>query len=61
MRDVDEAITSITTARDEEAAKAIAHELPHRVLFAVADQLYINVEGHGTQWVRNAIVKEART
>lgn len=60
MSAVDDAITRITEAADEETAKAIVHALPHRVLFAVADQLHIETAGHGTQWIRNAVVKEAR-
>lgn len=60
MSAVDDAITRITEAKSDAAAKAIMLSLPHRVLFAVADQLHINTEGHGTSWVRNAVVKEAR-
>ena len=45
---VDDAITRITEAKSDAAAKAIILSLPHRVLFAVADQLHINTEGHGT-------------
>ncbi|HWI69472.1 MAG TPA: hypothetical protein VNS88_14050 [Nitrospiraceae bacterium] len=60
MSAVDEAITRITEAGDDNKARAIAQVLGHRVLFAVADQLHIETEGHGTSWVRNAVVKEAR-
>ena len=60
MSAVDDAITLITKAKDEDAAKAIVRALPHRVLFAVADQLYIETKGRGTQWIRNAVLKEAR-
>lgn len=61
MSAVDDAITRITEAKSESAAKVVAHALSHRLLFAVADQLYIETEGHGTSWIRNAVVKEART
>ena len=61
MSTVDDAITRITEAKDREMAKAIAHTLSKRVLFAVADQLHIETKGHGTTWVRNAVIKEART
>jgi len=60
MSAVDEAITRITDAKDDTTAMEIASRLGHRLLFAVADQLYVDAEGHGTQWVRNAVVKEAR-
>ena len=60
MSAVDDAITRITEAKDEDIAKRIAHAIPHRVLFAIADQLHIETEGHRTSWVRNAVVKEAR-
>jgi hypothetical protein len=59
MSAVDDAITRITEAKDERKAKMIVGAHPP-VLFAVADQLHIETEGHGTQWVRNAVVKEAR-
>lgn len=60
MSAVDKTITLITCAPTEEKAKAIVHSLTRRMLLAVADQLYIETEGHGPQWIRNAIVKEAR-
>lgn len=60
MSAVDDAITRITEASDEERAKAIVHALTHRVLFAVADQLHIETEGYGTAWIRDAVLKEAR-
>lgn len=60
MSAVDDAITRITEAKDEFAAKWFVQTIPHRVLFAIADQLHIETEGHGTQWVRNAVLKEAR-
>lgn len=60
MSAVDDAITRITEAEDDNKARAIAEALGHRVLLAVADQLHIKAEGHGTAWVRNAVVKEAR-
>ena len=60
MSAVDEAITRITEAEDENTARAIASRLGHRVLFAVADQLHIDTDGRGTPWVRNEVVKEAR-
>lgn len=61
MSAVDDVITRITGACNDHLAKMIVKTLPHRVLFAVADQLYIETEGHGTQWVRNAVLKEARS
>jgi len=60
MSAVDEAITRIVEAKDENKARAVVQTLTHRVLFAVADQLYVETEGHGTQWVRNEVLKEAR-
>jgi hypothetical protein len=57
---VDGAITRITEAPTEDAAKAIASSLTRRMLLATADQLHIETEGHGLVWIRNAIVKEAR-
>lgn len=60
MSAVDDAITRITEAPSDEIASMITHALPHRVLFAIADQLYIETEGHGTQWIRNAVVREVR-
>ena len=59
MSAVDDAITRITEAGNDTKARA-PRNLTHRVLFAVADQLHIETEGHGTQWVRNAVLKEAR-
>lgn len=58
---VDDIITKITEAPDEESAKAIINAAPHRVLMRVADQLYIETEGRGTSWIRRAVVKEARS
>lgn len=60
MSAVDDAITRITEAESEDAAKVVVHSLGHRLLFATADQLHIEAEGHGTQWVRNAVLKGAR-
>jgi len=60
MSAVDVAITLITEAGTENKAREIVGRLSHRVLFAVADQLHIETNGHGTSWVRNAVVKEAR-
>lgn len=60
MSAVDDAITRITEAVDEYKAKKIAHAIPRRVLLAIADQLHVETEGHQTQWIINAIVKEAR-
>jgi hypothetical protein len=60
MSAVDDAITRITEAPSEEAAKAIARVLSHRLLLAVADQLHIDTCQRNDQWVRSAIVKEAR-
>ena len=60
MSAIDEAITRITEAEDDKAAKLIVHSLSKRVLLAVADQLYIEAEGHDTQWIRNQVFKEAR-
>jgi hypothetical protein len=61
MSAVDDVITRITEAPTEEAARAITSNLSYRLLFAVADQLYVETEGRGIPWIRNAIVKEARS
>lgn len=53
-------IEHVTGARTDAAALAVVSKYPPRVLRAVADQLYIDPEGHGAAWLRKAIVAEAR-
>jgi hypothetical protein len=59
----DDVITAITKAATEDDALAVMDGIRSRaLLLAVADQLYIDdPNGHGNPWLRNAIVKEARS
>jgi len=58
---VDQAITDITVAADDTAALEIVKRLPSVTLAAVADQLYVETDGHSLPYIRKAIVTEARS
>jgi hypothetical protein len=61
MATVNDIITRITEAETAGAAYAVARSVPRRLLLVIADQLHINYAyDHGTEWVRWAVVKEAR-
>jgi hypothetical protein len=57
---VDEVITRLTEAASMDAAYEVARTVPRKMLLEVADQLYVEADGHGTEWIRWAVVKEAR-
>lgn len=57
---IDEVITRITDAPTDGVAHEIMRSVPHLLLLKVADQLYVETEGHGDQAIRIRIVKEAR-
>lgn len=57
---VDDWITRIMQAPTREAADTAFARAPRSVLLTVADQLYIEAEGHGMPWLRRAVVDEAR-
>jgi hypothetical protein len=57
----DTVITHVTQARTDEKALAIARKYPPRIIRLVADQLHIDPDGHGVAWLRQAIVREARS
>jgi hypothetical protein len=59
--DVDEIITRLTEAGSMDAAYGIARTVPRKMLLQVADQLYVEADGHGTEWIRWAVIKEARS
>ena len=57
----DDIITQITQAPTSAHALAIASGVRSRkLLLAVADLLYIEADSKTTDWLRKAIVKEAR-
>ena len=57
----DDIITAVTQAATHAEAEAIMRDVHSRaLLLATADQLYIDVDGHASAWVRKAIVAEAR-
>ena len=58
---VDDMITKITEAPTEQAAKAIMQSVPRRIVLQMADQLHIDMWGHGTVWTINEVIKEARS
>jgi hypothetical protein len=60
MSAADDVITRITEADSEEAAYTIMLSVPVRIVMQVADQLYVQTEGRGTNWIRRAVVREAR-
>jgi hypothetical protein len=57
---VDEIITRLTEADSEGTAYVIARTIPLKMLRKVADQMYIETDGHGADWIRKAVIKEAR-
>jgi hypothetical protein len=62
MSTADDIITRVTSAPTEADAEDIVAGVRSRaLLLAVADLLYIDADGHGTAWVRQAIVTEARS
>jgi hypothetical protein len=57
----DDIITKVTEASTAVEALAIMQDVPRSLLLAVADQLFIDdPDGHGSPWLRKAIVEEAR-
>lgn len=58
---VDEVITEVTEVPGHTEASQVMRAIRSRqLLLAVADQLYIDPEGHSSDWLRKAIVTEAR-
>lgn len=59
---IDDIITMITEEdTDEDALSVIRTIRTRKLLDQIADQLHIDSEGHDAEWIRKAIVKEART
>jgi hypothetical protein len=58
---IDDIITRLTEAASMDAAYDVARTVPRKMLLKVADQLHIEADGHGAEWIRWAITKEART
>jgi len=57
---VDDIITRLTEAATTGEAYEVSRTVPRKLLVKVADQLYVEHDGHGTEWIRWAVVKEAR-
>jgi hypothetical protein len=57
---VDEIITRVTEAESIDSAYGIIRSVPYKMLRKVADQLHIEADGHGAEWIRWAVVKEAK-
>lgn len=60
---VDNLITAITEASTDTDAHQIIATTPALLVCEAADQLYVEGrdDGHGIKWLRNAVVKEARS
>jgi hypothetical protein len=59
-RTVDDWVTAITNAASDDAALTMLRSAGPKMLAELADQLYIEADGHGPAWQRRAIVREAR-
>jgi hypothetical protein len=57
----DTVVTHVTQARTDAQALAIVRKYRPRILREVADLLYIDADGHGVAWLRQEIVRQART
>lgn len=57
----DDVITQITEAPTDEQAHEIINATPAGLVRAVADQLYVETEGHGMPWIRRECIREARS
>jgi hypothetical protein len=56
----DRYLTYITEARSDAEAMGIIAKVKPSAVRAMADLLYIEADGHGIAWLRNAVVNEAR-
>ena len=56
----DSIITMVTEATTPRDALAVLKGIPSATLLAVADQLYVEADGHGAAWLRRGIVEAAR-
>jgi Arc/MetJ family transcription regulator len=56
----DDLITQLVEATDLREARAIMDAALPDAVFAAADLTYVDCDGHGMRWIRNAVLSEAR-
>lgn len=56
----DSLITALVQAGSDAEARAIAGKAPQHAVWAAADLLYVDAEGHALAWTRRAVAAEAR-